>query len=265
MDYFLSKLFWAVAGPTTSALLLLAASLMLAWKGRSSPWLLKASRYVGGLALTLILLLGYTNIPDFLLYTLEQDVKPPRLGKAPDGIIILGGSADAEVSRIWGTLELNAAAERVLMGLRLARRFPNATIILSGGGMTMTGVRLYPEARLVARLFEDFGMNMHRLKVEPKSRNTWENALYSKQLANPKPDQTWIVVTSAWHAIRAKGCFEKVGFPVQVWPVDYWSEYTGHFSFTYKVEEQLMKANAALREYVGIAYYYLAGRMDWPW
>ena len=264
MAYFLSKFLWAVGRPTTFALLLLFTSLMLAWHGRGRR-MLRASRYVGGLALTLILLLGYTNIPDFLLYTLERDVKPPRLNEAPDGIIILGGSMDVEVSRIWGSLEMNAAAERIIIGMELARRYPDTTIILSGGGMTMTGKRLYPESRLAARLFERAGIDMRRVKIETKSRNTWENALYSKEIANPRTGQTWVVVTSAWHAIRARGCFEKAGFPVIVWPVDYWSNYAGSPSFAYQVDEQLLKANTALKEYFGILYYTLTGKMNWPW
>ncbi len=57
--------------------------------------------------------------------------------------------------------------------------------------------------------------------LEDQSRDTWENAVFTKALVKPKPGQRWLLVTSAWHMPRAMGVFRKAGFPVEPWPVDY--------------------------------------------
>ena len=65
------------------------------------------------------------------------------------------------------------------------------------------------------------GLDARRILVETRSRNTYENAVYSKELAQPQPGQIWLLVTSANHMPRAVGCFRAVGFDVIPYPVDY--------------------------------------------
>ena len=54
-----------------------------------------------------------------------------------------------------------------------------------------------------------------------RSRNTVENALFSKEIAQPKPGERWLLVTSAYHLPRAIGVFRKAGFAVEAYPVDW--------------------------------------------
>ena len=60
-----------------------------------------------------------------------------------------------------------------------------------------------------------------RIELEGKSRNTAENATFSKALANPKPGERWLLVTSAHHMPRSVGCFRRAGFAVEAYPVDW--------------------------------------------
>ncbi len=124
---------------------------------------------------------------------LESRTARPALsnGVHLDGIIVLGGSAT-----------------RVHVALDLAERFPNAPIILSGPGEFEVAV---------AR--EALGQNA-RLVVDRRAKNTYGNALFSKNLVAPRPGECWAVVTSAVHMPRAIGAFQAVGFPVLPWPVD---------------------------------------------
>ena len=64
-------------------------------------------------------------------------------------------------------------------------------------------------------------MPASRLTLEDRSRNTIENAVYSKALAQPKPGERWLLVTSALHMPRAMGAFRQAGFAVEAYPVDY--------------------------------------------
>jgi DUF218 domain len=53
-----------------------------------------------------------------------------------------------------------------------------------------------------------------RITLEDYSRNTVENAVYSKAIV-PKPGERWLLVTSAYHMPRAIAVFRKAGFPVE--------------------------------------------------
>ena len=59
--------------------------------------------------------------------------------------------------------------------------------------------------------------------LEDQSRNTRENAIFTRRLVDPKPGERWLLVTSAWHMPRAIGVFRKAGFEIEAFPVDYLS------------------------------------------
>ena len=60
-----------------------------------------------------------------------------------------------------------------------------------------------------------------RVTAEEQSRNTVENAVFSKLLAMPQAGERWRLVTSAFHMPRAMGTFRQAGFPVEAYPVDW--------------------------------------------
>ena len=103
---------------------------------------------------------------------------------------------------------------------RLARRFSGARIVFTGGSgrIVYDGVT---EASLAARLFESFGIARERIVLEDKSRDTDENARFTRELLQPKPDERWLLVTSAHHMPRSIGVFRAVGFAVEAYPVDF--------------------------------------------
>ncbi len=77
------------------------------------------------------------------------------------------------------------------------------------------------EADYLYPLLDSFGVPRERVMLENKSRNTAENAAFTKALVKPKPGERWLLVTSAQHMPRAVGCFRRVGFPVEAYPVDW--------------------------------------------
>ena len=72
-----------------------------------------------------------TPLASLALRTLEArfPVAGPLTGEI-DGIIILGGAQDPDASINLGQPVLNEAAERLVVGLALARRFPDARVLL---------------------------------------------------------------------------------------------------------------------------------------
>jgi uncharacterized SAM-binding protein YcdF (DUF218 family) len=117
------------------------------------------------------------------------------------------------------------------------------------------------EAEFAARVLESFGIPYGRVLLEDRSRNTVENAVFSKAMAQPKPGERWLLVTSAFHLPRAMGIFRKAGFEVEAYPVDWrtrgWEDALRPFP---TMGEGLRRADIAVREWVGLLMYWLTGQ-----
>ncbi len=101
------------------------------------------------------------------------------------------------------------------------------------------------------------------MTFEEKSRNTWENAIFTRALVKPKPDETWLLVTSAWHMPRAMGIFRKAGFKVTAYPVDYRDLWQfARSSAAALALDEMMRLDNAMHEWIGLVAYRLTGRTD---
>jgi uncharacterized SAM-binding protein YcdF (DUF218 family) len=163
---------------------------------------------------------------------------------------------------VRGEVALNEAAERMTAIAELARRFPDARIVFSGG----SGRIIYDgisEASLAARLFESFGIAKERIALEDRSRDTDENGRFTKELVQPKPGERWLLVTSAHHMPRAVGVFRAAGFPVEAFPVDYRTRGAIDLLRPFStLGDGLRRTDTAMREWVGLLMYRMVGRTD---
>jgi uncharacterized SAM-binding protein YcdF (DUF218 family) len=257
--YTVSKIAWFFTTPSNLLLSLILLGLALS--------LFKRLRRLGiglSLALTLATIaLGLLPISSYILLPLEERFPPFRDdGRPVDGLILLGGAVEAADSRARGSIVANESAERVLDTIRLAHRYPNARILISGGGGTVFGDGA-AEAPVIADYFKSIGIDPNRLLVEDRSRTTAENAVYSRELAKPAEGERWLLVTSAWHMPRAVGVFEKVGFPVTPYPVDFRTAGGSgtHRPFAF-VSEGLRRLDIAAKEWAGLIAYYASGRTN---
>ena len=88
--------------------------------------------------------------------------------------------------------------------------------------------------------------------MERRSRNTQENAEFSKAIANPKDGERWLLVTSAFHMPRSVGLFRKAGFAVEPYPVDWRvGEAADLLTFSPIAVEGLERTDIAVREWIG--------------
>ena len=178
---------------------------------------------------------------------------------APTGFIVLGGAIDPSTSAVHGSVALTDAAERLTVVPELVRQYPSARIIFTGGNGTLFGGEA--EAPYAAKLFETFGVPPGRVEIEGQSRNTFENALFSKALAAPKAGERWVIVTSAYHVPRAVAAFRNVGFEVEAYPVDW--QFVGPQGYLWPMRSiinGLAYTDWAAREFIGLAVYRLTGR-----
>ncbi len=150
----------------------------------------------------------------------------------------------------------------MIAALELARRFPKARIVYSGGtGNLIAGLRA--EAPVMGQLFEQLGIPRERIVLETRSRTTDENARFTRELVAPEPGERWLLVTSAYHMPRSIGVFRKAGFAVEPYPVDWrtggWIDAWMPFD---KLSAGLARADAAAHEWVGLLVYRMTGRSD---
>jgi uncharacterized SAM-binding protein YcdF (DUF218 family) len=211
--------------------------------------------------LVLLALSAFSPLGNLLLYPLESRFPAwdPSRG-APDGIIVLGGSVDTDLSAAHRTPVVSHAADRLLAPAALARRYPHARIVFTGGtaNLVSTDAR---EADYSAPILESLGIPKERLILERDSRNTWENAIFTRQLVSPKPGERWLLVTSAFHMPRSMGIFRKAGFDVEAYPVDWrMGGREDLFTFTNVGGDGLAKTEVAVREWIGLLAYRLMGR-----
>ena len=223
----------------------------------------RAGRRLAVAALVLIGVAGLSPFGNAIILPLEERF-PAWDGSrgAPTGVISLGGAFDTVVSPARGEVALNEAAERLTVVAELARRYPNARIVFTGG----SGRLIYggaTEAELAARLFESFGIAKERIVLEDKSRDTDENARFTKELLQPTPAERWLIVTSAHHMPRSIGVFRAAGFPVEAFPVDYRTRGAADLLRPFSsVGDGLRRTDTAVREWVGLVVYWMTGRTE---
>lgn len=256
MFFIASKIFWLVAEPFSLAIIIGVVGVVLLFTRFARAGRALMAGAIVALAIGLLTPLGAA-----LLRPLEDRFPLPSADTpAPAGIIVLGGALDPEKGEARGEVSLNADAARLTTGVELARRYPTARLIYTGGsaGFPHEG----PAEAIGARQFWlSLGVPADRMVFEAKSRNTWENALFTRDLVKPKPGETWILVTSAWHMPRAVGIFRRLGFDVIPYPVAYrtFGDNRDFLSLA-SVSERVFMLDFGIREWIGLLAYWLTGK-----
>jgi len=255
MFFVASKALWFFAAP--SALLILGALAGAAFSARRGGQLLALG------CLAVLLVIGVAPAGALLIAPLENRFpEPPANLPPPYGVVVLGGAINDDISRARGQTTFDEGAERLTEAAVLARRFPSARIVYSGGSNSLLG-RPSSEAEDARRLLVAMGVDSQRITLETRSRNTDENARFTAALVHPESDQTWLVVTSAYHMPRAMGLFRKAGFAAIADPVDYRTEGgRGDRRVNVSLPRGLALFDLAAHEWIGLLAYRLSGRID---
>jgi uncharacterized SAM-binding protein YcdF (DUF218 family) len=254
--FVLSKLLWMALRPGTLALLLALVGLAAVWRGRRWgrwPILAGLGFYVALLAL-----------PMHIWVQMPLEDRFPRPAEAParvDGIVVLGGAVEQDLTEARGIPALNGAAERMTEPVALMRRYPEARLVFTGGQGALLHGGL-TEADVARRLWEGMGVPAGRMAFETEARNTHENAVLSRALAGPRPGETWLLITSASHMPRSVGVFRRAGWEVVPWPVNYRTGRGFHIWYNASFPVRMGEFEWGLREWVGMAAYRLMGRTD---
>jgi uncharacterized SAM-binding protein YcdF (DUF218 family) len=261
MPFTLSKILALLAQPSTLAVLALFIGLLLIRRpGRERTGL--------GLAwgaLIYLVVVGLFPVGNALVLPLEQrfaSVPRPADDEKVAGIVILGGFEDGWVTAGRDGLAVNESAERLTEGLRFALKHPEAKVVFTGGvgGLLSNDVEATGP---VSQFLKDTGVAPDRIIVEGRSRNTYENAVFTREIVDPKPGERWYLVTSGYHMPRAIGLFRKANFDVIAYPVDFRTRGPEDLTRMFeRIPGGLARMDVGANEWIGLVAYRALGRID---
>jgi uncharacterized SAM-binding protein YcdF (DUF218 family) len=228
---------------------------LLRQKYRTALWM------TGGTLLSVVVLSAFP-LADPLLGKIEQTYPANSAPERVDGIIVLGGGGDLNVSRRWGRPELGEGGDRYVAALAMALKYPEALIVFTGGSGALRNAlsTAKSESDLAREFFAAHGILEPRLLIEGQSRNTAENAQLSHGIVQPEIDTHWVLITSAFHMPRAMRSFETAGWPnLTAYPVDYrTAAFADHVGWNFG--RNLRNLNIVIRELVGQLAYRIAAK-----
>lgn len=262
MFVFLSKLLPLLIYPLGLALLILVVALF--WKRAARPLIV--------VAILLLLLAGNRFVSYSILRTLEYRYLPPEGAPQAGAIVVLGGGTrSADYPR--PIVEVNEAGDRLLYAAELYRQGAADHILVTGGSIEFLRPEgVAPEGTDMATFLETLGVPEDAIWVEARSRNTYENALFSEEMLEKEGIDDILLVTSAMHMPRSVPLFEAQGLAVTPAPTDYLvSQAEWEHLWRGGLEAQLLNllpnaeylayTTRALKEYIGIVIYSLQGWM----
>jgi uncharacterized SAM-binding protein YcdF (DUF218 family) len=246
----LAKLGWTLLAPSHLLLWLALATAIALIAGRQ-----RLGRGLAILTALLFVVFGVLPTGDWLAQQLEdQYPRPAALPAHVDGILDLGGGLGDDILAQRHAPAAALSEARLVSTYELARRFPNARVVFSGGWGR------HPDAAAAGYVFAQMGLDPRRLTLEDRSRDTFENLLLSRRLAQPKPGEVWVLATSAIQLPRAMAVARQLGWTMIAWPTDYLTRPGPRPLADYlDVLSNLGRSDAALHEELGLVAYRMRG------
>ena len=251
MFFALSKIFWTLAAPSHwlgPLAVTVLVCLLLRW--------LRAAKIFAFAMVALMLVAWLAAMP--LARAWEGRYPRPSWPRHVDGVLVLGGGYNSQLLRERHAPKDNGTAFRLVEGYAAARRYPGARLVFTGGSGELGGAEL-PESVTARYVFTELGQDPKNMILESRSRNTYENILFSKAIVKPKPGEVWLLATSAMHMPRAMAIAAKLDWPMTPWPTDYITA-PNSSSEVWEVTENLEILGYVVHEWIGIAAYRLSGK-----
>jgi uncharacterized SAM-binding protein YcdF (DUF218 family) len=257
MSFFLSKFLWFFFNPFTFFLFLFFIGFFfLVFKKY------KISFHILLISLLYILFISIFPIGKFGIFLLEKEfhsktIYPDNI----DGILILSGATNPFLSNEYNTIELNASSERLIESFFLINKYKNAKVIFSGGSGYLNQPHL-DHTNVAKKFYDKMKIDSNKIIYENKSKNTFENILFSKELVKPNINENWLLITSAAHMRRALLISQKQNWKFIPYPVDFNQPKNIKFKPSINFFSNVTNFQKAVHEWLGLLSYYLMGRSD---
>jgi uncharacterized SAM-binding protein YcdF (DUF218 family) len=181
---------------------------------------LQNARFACLASAAILYLFSITAVSNPMLRHLERMSEPSmRPTITYDAVIVLGGLVEHGAEQTWNEPSYNDNVERLLVAFDLLRKGRAKNAILTGGRNGPDDPS--PEGSTLAKQLQDWGIEPGRLLIDDSARNTRENAVESKRIADARSFKTLLLVTSAFHMPRAAAAFKTVGLQTDLLPVDH--------------------------------------------
>ena len=261
MFYVLSKILDVFLSPLTWALVFLL--LALPWRHprrrlrAARRWRSRRGLGIAGLAVLVVFALD--PVSNAMLYRLEHATESTyRDDQIYDAVVLLGGVTDERIGAETGQPSYNDNVERLVATHRLLAEGRARTVIISGAAVEAALVDS-GEARVLGRQLVAWGIDPARIILEERARNTRENAVYSKRIADERGFEKVVIVTSAFHMRRAAECFAAVDMNVDRLIVDYRAHARLPRVALFPRAGNLAESERMLREFFGLYIYRARG------
>jgi len=257
MEFYLTKIFNFFINPLYMLFIIILIQLFIIFFIQSKKLVIFFSK----LFLILFLFFGYNPLSNFILGKMEDHIEPSKYPiQQLTGVVILGGSFEAGLeSKERNQVLLNSSAERLTKTLEIYKKNPRILILFSGFSNEIKP-QGWSESDMAKKFFLDQGVRIDNLLFENKSRNTYENIKYSKDvIANYKG--TWGLITSASHMPRSFFTFKKQGLILEPISVDYKTGTSRIFWINFDITSGLTNWNIIFHELIGIVYYKLTNKI----
>lgn len=187
----------------------------------------KRKRKKNALVLAIVLTVFFTNrmiVNQFFKVWETQTITADEIDTPYDVGILLGGYSNFHIRPKHDRHNFSHRGNRFFNAYELYRQGKIKKILLTGGSGAFLNQE-DSEAVMAVDFFKRVGVPETDIIMEPDSKNTWENAVFTKKILDEKyPDASCLLITSAWHMPRSMGCFEKAGVEFTPYSVDFISE-----------------------------------------
>lgn len=194
-----------------------------------------------------------------LIGTPLENLYPPKdvhtLPKA-DAIVVLGGGSGSAVPPHTLQPELFSGADRGWQAARCYKAGKAPCVLFSG----------VSEAPGMKAFLEDLGVPAKAIILEGASRNTYENAAFTKKKLAELKAKRVILVTSAWHMRRSVAVFKRFDIDVIPFGADYEARFSkgvrppSKLSYWLPDAQILTASSCMLKEYIGAIAYAIYGK-----
>jgi uncharacterized SAM-binding protein YcdF (DUF218 family) len=230
---------------------------------------LRLSRLTLAAALLVLWLSSTSWVSLGLAQSLEWRFLPMEDYPQTEAIVVLGGGTEPSQPPRPMT-EINGAGDRVLYAAHLYHHGKAENMLLTGGNISYIGSRQVTPAEDMVELLSMLSVPESALWLQPYSRNTYEDALFSAQMLEEKGIKRILLVTSALHMPRSVALFEAQGLEVIPAPTDFhvteaaWQSLTepnlvSQLFGLFPSVSSLGLTTVSLKEYIGIFAYGLRG------
>ena len=244
---YLKTLVLFLVSPTSLSLLLMMVGLFFLWVGQKQ----KFGKILVTCGCFYLLLGSLPFFSDLFLQRVERCYAPRAINDSGTDevsdakyiVVLAGGHVLDKALPITSQFTYEGLV-RLIEGIRLYRRFPEARLILSGG----SGNDPVSSAELMKDLCVALGISQKKFILETKSKSTFDQARSIQSIVHEAP---FLLVTSASHMYRSMALFKKMGMNPIAAP-------TGHVMKYYKKKISLFPSALNLRK-TDILFYEILG------